>query len=72
MEAEIERARRHVHEGEARIGRQQLLLAALRADGHPTRDAEDLLRVLAETLVNERDHLATLLYEQKRGLFTPR
>ena len=41
--AHLEKAERHVRDGELRVERQRTLLAKLRVGGHPTDEAEILL-----------------------------
>jgi len=60
-ETSLERAQRHVAIGESLIADQEEIIERLRADGHPTRDAERLLGTLQETLRLMNEHLA---YEQ--------
>jgi hypothetical protein len=52
----LELARRHVAEADARIARQRVLLAELRAQGFPTELAVDLLASLMETARQMRLH----------------
>jgi hypothetical protein len=49
-------ARRHLVDGEMRIARQKRIIADLRAGGHPTGLAEDLLASLLETLRQMQAH----------------
>ena len=50
METPLEMARRHVAEGERLVAEQQALIVSLRADGHPTDQAEEFLAALLRTL----------------------
>lgn len=58
MEDPLTLARRHVLEGEARVRRQEALVAELARDGHPIEDAQALLATMRRTLVLMRDDLA--------------
>jgi hypothetical protein len=50
-------AARHVAEQRDRIVRQKRLVAKLRRDGHPTAQAEDLLRDMERLLLDMRREL---------------
>ena len=63
METPLEMARRHVAEGERLVAEQQALIVSLRADGHPTDQAEEFLAVLLRTLAVMQEHRA--LEEQR-------
>ena len=52
----LELARRHLVEGEARVARQLALISELKAAGHPTGLARELLGSLIETLRQMRAH----------------
>ena len=63
-------AERHIAEGEAHIARQEQILTSLRSGGHPTDDAETLLRLLNETQAEHcahRDAIAQALEEASRS-----
>ncbi|WP_132250479.1 hypothetical protein [Methylobacterium segetis] len=66
-ETPLEMARRHVVEGEARCARQAALVDRLRAHGHDTAVAEDLLAELEATLVDMREHRRRLENDQGDG-----
>jgi|KBSSwiStaDraftv2_1062776.scaffolds.fasta_scaffold582991_1 hypothetical protein len=70
METPLERARRHVAEGERLIAEQQARIIDLRADGHPTGQAEEFLTALLRTLAAMQEHLAT--EEETAGRSLPR
>ncbi|MGH6986488.1 MAG: hypothetical protein ACRED9_06605 [Caulobacteraceae bacterium] len=57
---DLEMARRHVAEGEARIGRQQALIDRLDAGGHPTGVAHDLLDALEDVIALMRAHMIAI------------
>ncbi len=65
MEKDLERARRFVAEGEARVGLQEELILDLRRNGFPTAKSRELLAVLKDTLHQYRRHLELL--EQEAG-----
>jgi hypothetical protein len=46
----VDRARRHLAEGEARVGAQKSLIAQLRRDRHDTKQAERLLAALTASV----------------------
>jgi hypothetical protein len=50
-------ARRHVAEGEARVSRQEALIAELARGAHDTTEAISLLHTFRETLNLMRQHL---------------
>lgn len=56
-ETAVEQAVRHVMEGEEHLKRQRRILAELRADGHPTTEAEETLAMLEAM---QRAHKARL------------
>ena len=60
-ETPVEQSVRHVREGEAHLERQRLLIAELRADGHPTDQAEALLAALERTQETHKAHLRELV-----------
>ena len=49
--ADLALAQRHVDEGEGRVAEQEDRIKLLAADGHDTAAAEDLLRVIRDTLI---------------------
>jgi hypothetical protein len=53
----LARAERHVWEAEARIARQEILVAELTSEGRDTVLARNLLGIMQEALVAMRDHL---------------
>ncbi|MGH6993386.1 MAG: hypothetical protein ACRED8_01460 [Caulobacteraceae bacterium] len=57
---DLEMARRHVAEGEQRIGRQQALIERLDAGGHPTGVAHELLDALEDVIELMRAHLIAI------------
>lgn len=64
-DAELEMAEHHVREARSHVSRQEELLESLRRDGHPTLEAEDLLRILRETLKTHQDILDQLKAEKR-------
>lgn len=58
-------ARRHVREAESHIARQKEIIETLRRDGHPTLEAEELLKTMYETLWSHQDGLAVLMANAK-------
>jgi len=54
-------ARRHVLEGAEHIRRQEQLIAALKADGHSTAQAEELLATMRESQRLHEEELSRLL-----------
>jgi hypothetical protein len=64
IEAEIEMGKRHIREGEEHIARQEQIVGELRRDGHPTAEAESLLKVFRETLASHKDHMELLRREE--------
>jgi hypothetical protein len=60
-ETPVEQAVRHVLEGEVDLERQRRILTELRADGHPTSEAEQLLAALEATQENHKAHLRQLV-----------
>ena len=63
METPLELALRHAAEGERLVAEQQALIVSLRADGHPTDQAEEFLAALLRTLAVMQEHRA--LEEQR-------
>jgi len=59
-ESHLEMAARHIAEQQDRIARQKRLLAKLRRDGHPTEQAEDLLRDMERLLLQMQRELEML------------
>ena len=57
-ETRLQTAERHVREAEAHIARQREIVEELRRDGHPTIEAEILLRIFEDTLKSHLDGLA--------------
>ena len=55
---DVERARRHVIDGERRVNEQRDLVAELARDGHNIESATRLLTTLEQTLQIMREHLA--------------
>ena len=54
--ADLAMADRHLAEGEQHIARQELLVTSLRLKGHPTEEAEALLRLFNQAQVEHRLH----------------
>ena len=54
--AHLAAADRHIAEGQARIALQRTLIAHLKRRDFGTEDAEDLLRLLTDTLVQYQHH----------------
>ena len=50
LRQDLAAADRHIAEGQARIAQQADVVCALDADGHDTTDAQNLLRVMQESL----------------------
>jgi hypothetical protein len=65
MESPLEMARRHAAEGERLVAEQQALIVSLRADGHPTGQAEEFLAALLRTLAVMQERLAV---EEERAI----
>jgi hypothetical protein len=65
-ETELEMAQRHVREGRLHVAGQRELVAVLRVDGHPTLEAESLLKVFEQTLAAHIEHAARLRADLKR------
>lgn len=59
-ETDLQRAERHVRDGERLLTEQKERVEVLRKDGHPTLMAEILLVTFQESLNIYRDGLATL------------
>jgi hypothetical protein len=57
---ELEKAFRHVREGEKLVERQKEIIAELRKDRHPTKQAEDLLATFEATLATQVQDLRRL------------
>lgn len=57
----LQRADRHLSEGEQRIARQTKLASRLREGGHDTIEAERLVAVFQETLREWREHRALIV-----------
>jgi hypothetical protein len=58
LDNDLERARRHVTDGERRVSEQRERVAELARDGHDTESAMRLLTTLERTLEIMREHLA--------------
>jgi hypothetical protein len=59
-------ATRHVRQSEDRVARQRQLVEKLRADGHDTTKAENILATLEASLREHRDHLTRLVARNLR------
>jgi hypothetical protein len=60
IERHLSQAEQHVLDGRGHVARQRRLIARLRRDGHDLGEAQDLLRILEETLAShiaDRDRL---------------
>ena len=60
---ELRLVEQHISETEDSIVRQLQLIEHLAADGHDTRDAEELLQVLEQSLAAAHEHRQLLLAE---------
>jgi hypothetical protein len=56
-EQPLEMALRHISECEARLEQQKQLIARLKKQGRSTAQAEDVLKVFEETLLQLQNHL---------------
>ena len=54
--ADLEMAQRHIDEGRQRVAEQRERIIVIKADGHDVRRAEELLRVMLETLAIMEQH----------------
>jgi hypothetical protein len=54
-------ATRHVRQSEGRVARQRQVVEKLRADGHDTTKAENILAMLEALLRQHREHLTRLV-----------
>jgi hypothetical protein len=63
-ETDLALADRHIAEGEARHARQAALVERLRQAGQETVEAENLLGLIGEALVEMRAHRAHILARQ--------
>src|SRR4051794_8955013 len=66
QETPLQMALRHVREGEEHIARQRVLIAELKAGGHPTADAEALLTTFESSQHEHVDHLKKLLSGERK------
>jgi hypothetical protein len=66
-ETDLEMAMRHVREAEAHMARQIALIGEMRRGGHPTSDAEALLKVYEQLLGQYREHLEILRRSSTEG-----
>ena len=57
-ETPLELARKHVHIGKQRVAEQTRCIAELSLDGHDTKNAEEALAALEQSLTVMRAHLA--------------
>ena len=64
--ADLALAQRHVDEGESRVAGQEERIGWLAAYGHDTVQAEDLLRIMRETLAQMRLHRDLIAAEMGR------
>ncbi len=60
-ERHLAQADRHLAETEARLARQRALIGELKADGHDTAKAEELLATMLVTFDLMRAHRATIV-----------
>jgi hypothetical protein len=67
-ESDLAMAARHVAEGRRIVTQQRERIARLKADGHPTADHEQTLRVLESTLQILEDHERQIAERHARGL----
>jgi hypothetical protein len=67
-ESDLAMAARHVAEGRRIVTQQRERIARLKADGHPTADHEQTLRVLEGTLQILEDHERQIAERHARGL----
>lgn len=65
-EFELQLAQQHVREAEAHVERQIQIVGQLQRDGHPTLEAEQLLKVFEETLESQRAGLKELQAAQNQ------
>jgi hypothetical protein len=63
LHEDLATADRHIAESKARVDRQADVAAELDKDGHDTTEAQDLLRVLQESLDAVKSHREYLLHE---------
>jgi hypothetical protein len=66
-ETELEKVRRHVREGEARVARQREIVARLPTDTDIHHSAEAFLRTLEDVLWHHQAHLARIDGKPLRG-----
>lgn len=59
-ELELIKGETHISEGQSRIARQVALLSHLEAGGHDTQQAERLITVMQQTLVEWERHLVLI------------
>jgi hypothetical protein len=67
-ESDLAMAARHVAEGRRIVAQQRERIARLKADGHPTADHEQTLRVLESTLQILEDHERQIMERHAKGL----
>jgi Fe2+ or Zn2+ uptake regulation protein len=65
-QADLGRADEHIAQAEERINQQRMRIAELARDGHDTTTAEELLRVLDESLATMKAHRAQIVAELER------
>ena len=65
-ETALQMAQRHVIEGERHIERQRHIIAELRADGHSTEAAEQLLKTMLESQASHEQSLARLTAQHEQ------
>ena len=63
LRQDLAAADRHIAEGQARIAQQADVVCALDADGHDTTDAQNLLRVMQESLDAMNAHRQQIVRE---------
>jgi hypothetical protein len=59
-ETELEMVTRHIREGAEHVAKQRALIAELRANGHPTGEAEALLATFEDLQRQHEAHLARI------------
>jgi hypothetical protein len=65
-QAHVDQAQRHVLEGAEHIARQEQLIEKLKADGHSTKQAEELLATMRESQRLHEEELTRISAEYAR------
>jgi Fe2+ or Zn2+ uptake regulation protein len=65
-QADLDRADAHIAQAEERVAQQRMRIVELARDGHNTKTAEELLRVLKESLATMKAHREQIVEELKR------